>query len=67
MTTSHKFQVIVDGEVKTYTRYEDIPEKFDNMVLFQPYIPPGPHTDEQHQEIDSWMERFALLMERETK
>ena len=64
---AHKFKIILDGELKTYENYEDIPEKFDNLVAFLPEIPPGPHTDEQHEEIDLWMVKFAELMKRETK
>lgn len=64
---AHKFQILLDGELKTYDKYEDIPESFDNLIQFLPEIPPGPHTDEQHEEIDQWMVKFAELMKRETK
>jgi hypothetical protein len=65
--TTHKFKVRIGKEILTYDRYEDIPETFDNMILFAPKIPQGPHTDEQHAEIDIWMERFVDLLKRETK
>lgn len=64
---AHKFKVLIDGITHTYERFEDIPESFDNLILFDPEIPPGPHTDEQHEEIEGWLDKFALLMERETK
>lgn len=64
---AHKFTILLDGKLINYDRYEDIPLEFDNLIEFLPEIPPGPHTDEQHEEIDQWMNRFAELMKRETK
>jgi hypothetical protein len=63
---SHEFVVLLNGELKTYTKYEDIPERFDNVIRFIPEIPEPPHTHEQHEEIDSWNERLQELMKRET-
>ena len=62
---AHRFDVIVKGEVKTYTRFEDIPDNIERVILFEPEIPPEPHTHEQHEEIDSWNSKFLALMERE--
>jgi hypothetical protein len=63
---SHEFVVLLNGELKTYTKYEDIPERFDNVIRFIPEIPEPPHTHEQHEEIDLWNERLQELMKRET-
>jgi hypothetical protein len=63
---SHEFVVLLNGVLKTYTKYEDIPERFDNVIRFIPEIPEPPHTHEQHEEIDSWNERLQELMKRET-
>jgi hypothetical protein len=63
---AHEFVVLLNGELKTYTKYEDIPERFDNVIRFIPKIPEPPHTHEQHEEIDSWNERLQELMKRET-
>jgi len=63
----HKFVILLDGELKKYTRFEDIPMKFDNLIEFSPVIPKEPHTHEQHEEIASWGDRFKELMEREMK
>jgi hypothetical protein len=63
---ANKFTILLDGKLIDYENFEDIPDKFDNLIQFLPDIPPGPHTDEQHEEIDRWMERFAELMKRET-
>ena len=63
---SHEFVVLLNGKLKTYTKYEDIPERFDNVIRFIPKIPEPPHTHEQHEEIDLWNERLQELMKRET-
>jgi len=56
---------MVNGELHTYDQYELIPDQFDHVIEFQPEIPPGPHTEQQHQEIDSWVPKFNRLMEIE--
>ena len=56
---------MVNGELNTYTEYEDIPETFDHVIEFSPEVPPPPHTEEQHDEIDKWNFRLQSLMERE--
>ena len=63
---AHEFVILLNGELVTYTRYEDIPERFDNVIRFIPEIPEPPHTHEQHEEIDSWNGRLQELMKRET-
>ena len=62
---AHEFVILVDGTLKTYTRYEDIPEFFDNVIRFKPEIPDAPHTEEQHEEIEGWNKKLQKLMERE--
>jgi hypothetical protein len=61
----HKFTVIIDGELKTFSNYDDIPENFDHVIEFLPEIPKGPHTQEQHDEIEEWNNKFRKLMEIE--
>jgi hypothetical protein len=63
----HKFTVMIDGNLHTYTQYEDIPEDFDHIIEFIPKIPDGPHTDEQHEEIEQWHKRLQTLIEKENK
>jgi hypothetical protein len=50
------------GQLETYTDFAMIPEDFDHVIEFLPEIPPGPHTDEQHEEIDQWNDRLQQLM-----
>lgn len=63
---AHEFVILVDGVVKTFTRIEDIPARFDNIIKFNPDVPDPPHSEEQHLEIESWHAKFLELMERET-
>jgi hypothetical protein len=63
---AHEFVLLINGELKTYTNYEDIPETFDNVIKFIPEIPDGPHSHEEHEELDKWNGRLQELMKRET-
>ena len=62
---AHEFVLLVNGELKTYTNYDDIPEIFDNVIKFIPEITDGPHTQEEHEETEKWNERLQKLMEKE--
>jgi hypothetical protein len=44
----HRFVLMVNGELTTYTKFEDIPEHFDHVIEFVPNSPDGPHTHDQH-------------------
>jgi hypothetical protein len=50
------------GRLETYTEFEDIPKDFEHVIEFAPEVPPGPHTDQQHDEIDQWNDRLQQLM-----
>jgi hypothetical protein len=63
---AHKFVILRNGILETYHKYEDIPESFDNVIEFLPEIPEGPHTHDEHEEIDSWDGKLKELMKRET-
>ena len=60
-----EFQMIVDGELVLYDKYEDIPEKFDHVIRFIPDIPPEPHTEDDHDKMALWNTRLQELMEKE--
>jgi hypothetical protein len=62
----HEFVLLVNGELKTYSKFEDIPEKFDNVIKFLPEVPEPPHTEHQHEEMDVWNDRLKELLSRET-
>jgi hypothetical protein len=60
-----EFVILINGELKTFHKFEDIPETFDNVIKFIPDIPDGPHTEEEHHEISLWNERLQELIRRE--
>jgi len=62
-----EYQVLVNGVLKTYTNYEDIPYAFDNVIKFAPEYPPEPHTEEQHELIATYNDKLKELMKRELK
>lgn len=51
-------------EIEVYDCYDDIPDDLDHVIEFLPEIPPEPHTQQQHEEIDSWLGLFNRLMEK---
>jgi hypothetical protein len=61
----HKFLIEDDGILTEYSNYEDIPEVFGHVIQFLPEIPEGPHTHEQHEEIEKWNDKLQELMKRE--
>lgn len=63
----HKFVVLVDGQIKTFDTFEEIPSVIDNVIEFKPEFLPPPHTEEQHEMNDLWHDKFRELMSRETK
>ena len=65
-----EFQLVVNGILETYTKYEDIPDTFENVIKFLPDLPEpegedGNHTAEQHAEMARWNGRLQVLMEKE--
>ena len=56
---------MIKGELITYNKFEDIPEGFDHVIEFVPDIPDGPHTNEQHEEIEKWNDRLQQLITKE--
>jgi hypothetical protein len=61
------FKVLIGDELLTYSEYDEIPLHFDNLIQFAPEIPPEPHTEEQHEWIESLPEYMNELMSREQK
>lgn len=64
---SHKFVILNNGVLETYTKYEDIPESFDNVIEFKPETPEGPHTEDEHELIHEWSDKLTELLKRQTK
>lgn len=63
----HKFTVLIDGNLKTFSKFEDIPENFDNIIEFVPDIPDPPHSEDQHKEIEQWNSKLQELIAKENQ
>ena len=64
---THQFAILIDGKVQVFDNYDDIPETFENVIRFEPEVPPEPHTEEQHHEIEQWNDKLQQLLKRETR
>ena len=64
---AHQFAILIDGKVQVFSNYDDIPETFENVIRFEPEVPPEPHTEEQHHEIEQWNDKLQQLLKRETR
>lgn len=61
----HKFEIMINGHVQSFNRYEEIPDQFDHVIAFIPEVPPPPHSDQDHNDIESWAGKFERLLEIE--
>ena len=62
---AHEFVILRKGILETYSKFEEIPLDLEHVIKFLPEIPDGPHSPEQHEEIDSWNEKLQQLLEIE--
>lgn len=59
---AHEFIIKRNGILETYLQFEDIPSDFEHVIKFLPEIPEGPHTEDEHDEIDIWNDRLQQLL-----
>ena len=59
---AHEFVLLINGELKTFIEYEDIPEDFDNVIKFLPDVP---HEEVDHDGPNIWNDRLQELMQKE--
>tara|TARA_B100001245_G_C22690905_1_gene337157 strand:- start:366 stop:569 length:204 start_codon:yes stop_codon:yes gene_type:complete len=60
-----EFQFIINRELVTFDKYEDIPDEFEHVIKFLPDVILEPHTEEEHEEMAQWNTRLQKLMEKE--
>ena len=60
-----KFVIKIGSELVTYNNYDDIPTKFDNVISFEPDAPESPHSEEDHEEMETYNTKLQELMRRE--
>lgn len=59
------YRVLLNNEILEFHDIEDIPENFDNLIEFNPEYPRGPHTDEEHEQMDRMTDVLSELLQRE--
>ena len=58
--------VIREGSATiTYEDFDEIPMEFDNLISFKPTAPEPPHSEEDHEEMESYNAKLQELMKRE--
>jgi hypothetical protein len=62
-----EFVIMIDGKLVTFNDFDQIPNKFQHVIKFLPDIPPPPHTEEQHKEIESHATKLQELLEIERR
>ena len=60
-----EYVIKINGELITYTDYDDIPNTFDHVILFNPDWPEPPHTPEDHDIMAIFNDKLQVLMEIE--
>ena len=59
-----RFPVTVGGSLVDI-QYDEIPNEIGAVISFEPNYPSPPHTEEQHNYIETFNDKLKLLMERE--
>ena len=62
-----EYTVKIGNKLFDYTNVSDIPEKFDHLIKFVPIEPPEPHTQADHDYINTFPDKFKQVFEREQK
>jgi hypothetical protein len=60
-----EFIVMINGELVTYTNYNDIPDTFEHVIKYAPDCPGPPHTKEDHDYMETFNNKLQRLMEIE--
>ena len=60
------FSVRVGSRLITVDHWDKLPEKFDHLICFDPKIPDGPHTSEDHELISLVPGKFKELLDRQS-
>jgi hypothetical protein len=61
-----QFIVKIGTDLLEFSNYNDIPDKFDNVIIFKPEVPDSPHSEDDHKLIATFDGKLKELMKRET-
>ena len=56
-----EYVIKINGELITYTDYDDIPDVFDHIIKFNPDWPKSPHTQEDHDYMETFNDKLQRL------
>ncbi|MBP0047651.1 hypothetical protein H9C73_02790 [Marinobacterium sp. AK62] len=59
-----RYQYITDGELHSCSHWNDLPDQIQELIEWVPEIPPGPHTQQQHDDIERLPEIFMEFLAR---
>ena len=62
-----KYTVKIGEKLFDYTNVDDIPEKFDHLIKFVPTEPPEPHSQEDHDYINTFPNKFREIFKKGQK
>ena len=62
-----EYTVKIGDKLFDYTNANDIHKKFDHLIKFIPTEPPEPHTQADHDYINTFPKKFKEVFEREQK
>ena len=62
-----EYTVKIGNKLFDYTNVNDIPEEFDHLIKFVPIEPPEPHTQADHDYINTFPIKFSEIFKREQK
>ena len=62
-----EYTVKIGNKLFDYTNVNDIPKEFDHLIKFLPTLPPEPHTQSDHDLIDSFMPKMREIQKRGIK
>ena len=62
-----QFIVKIGTDLLEFSDYDDIPESFDNFIVFKPDYQEPTHNEEEHELIATFDDKLKQLMKREKK
>ena len=62
-----EYIVKIGNKLFDYTNVNDIPEEFDHLIKFVPKAPPEPHTQADHDYINTFSNKFEEVSQRGIK
>ena len=64
MILTGEFVVLKDKKICKFTKYSDIPKSFEQVISFIPDYPEGPHTQEEHNFMETFNSKLQELLSR---